>query len=90
MQVIGATTIEEYRKHMERDPALERRFQPVKVDEPTEAETLQILRGLKEKYERHHKVRWLPNDIPHSLSALFFNSRPCFCCGFCILCCHGS
>lgn len=55
-QVIGATTIEEYRKHIEKDAALERRFQPVMVGEPTEEETVQILRGLRDRYEAHHKV----------------------------------
>jgi hypothetical protein len=57
MQVIGATTIAEFRKYVEKDAALERRFQPVMVREPTEAETLEILGGLREKYERHHRVR---------------------------------
>ena len=57
MQVIGATTLDEYRKHIEKDAALARRFQPVTVDEPTEAETLEILRGLRDKYEAHHKIR---------------------------------
>jgi len=57
LHVIGATTIDEYRKHIEKDPALERRFQPVLVDEPTVDETISILRGLKEKYEVHHGVR---------------------------------
>lgn len=57
LHVIGATTIDEYRKHIEKDPALERRFQPVLVDEPTVEETISILRGLKEKYEVHHGVR---------------------------------
>ena len=57
MQVIGATTLDEYRKHIEKDAALARRFQPVTVDEPTEAETLDILRGLRDKYEAHHKIR---------------------------------
>jgi len=57
MQVIGATTIEEYRKHIEKDAALERRFQPVMVGEPTEEETLEILMGIRDKYEAHHKVR---------------------------------
>ena len=55
-QVIGATTIDEFRKYIERDAALERRFQPVHVNEPSEDETLQILHGLRDKYERHHKV----------------------------------
>ena len=57
MQVIGATTLDEYRKHIEKDAALARRFQPVIVDEPTEEETLEILRGLRDKYEAHHKIR---------------------------------
>ncbi len=57
LQVIGATTLEEYRKHIEKDAALERRFQPVKVGEPSEEEAVEILRGLKDKYEAHHKVR---------------------------------
>ncbi|RYR19202.1 hypothetical protein Ahy_B03g063911 isoform B [Arachis hypogaea] len=55
---IGATTLDEYRKHIEKDPALERRFQPVKVPEPTVDETIQILRGLRERYEIHHKLRY--------------------------------
>jgi|TARA_B110000967_G_scaffold141305_1_gene144437 ATP-dependent Clp protease ATP-binding subunit ClpC len=57
LQVIGATTIEEYRKYIERDAALERRFQPVHVNEPTVKDTVEILRGLREKYERHHNLR---------------------------------
>merc|ERR1712072_1335737 len=57
LQVIGATTIEEYRKYIERDAALERRFQPVKVDEPNVKDTIEILRGLRERYERHHNLR---------------------------------
>ncbi|VVB50555.1 ATP-dependent Clp protease ATP-binding subunit ClpX [uncultured archaeon] len=57
LHVIGATTLDEYRKHIEKDAALERRFQPVLVDEPTVDETISILRGLKEKYEVHHGVR---------------------------------
>lgn len=57
LQVIGATTIEEYRKFIEKDSALERRFQPVTVAEPTEEESVEILKGLKDKYEAHHKVR---------------------------------
>ena len=56
IQVIGATTTAEYRRHIEKDPALERRFQPITVDEPTEEETKNILYGLRERYERHHKV----------------------------------
>ena len=57
LQVIGATTIEEYRKYIERDAALERRFQPVRVDEPSVKDTIEILRGLRERYERHHNLR---------------------------------
>jgi ATP-dependent Clp protease ATP-binding subunit ClpB len=57
LHMIGATTLDEYRKHVEKDPALERRFQPVFVDEPSVEETISILRGLKERYEVHHGVR---------------------------------
>lgn len=57
LQVIGATTLEEYRKHIESDAALERRFQPIVVNEPTVDETIQILRGIRGKYEEHHKLR---------------------------------
>ena len=57
LHMIGATTIDEYRKHIEKDAALERRFQPVYVDEPSVEETISILRGLKERYEVHHGVR---------------------------------
>ncbi|MEX1308353.1 MAG: ATP-dependent Clp protease ATP-binding subunit [Eubacteriales bacterium] len=57
VQVIGATTLDEYRKHIETDSALERRFQPIKVGEPTTEETLLILKGLRDKYEAHHKVK---------------------------------
>jgi ATP-dependent Clp protease ATP-binding subunit ClpC len=56
LQVIGATTISEYRKHIEKDAALERRFQPVFVDQPTLSEAVEIIRGLREKYEEHHKL----------------------------------
>ncbi len=56
LQCIGATTLDEYRKHIERDAALERRFQPVLVEEPTVEETIEILKGIKEKYEEHHKL----------------------------------
>jgi len=57
LHCVGATTLDEYRKHVEKDPALARRFQPVVIDEPTVEDTISILRGLKEKYEQHHKVR---------------------------------
>ena len=56
MQAVGATTIDEYRKHVEKDAALERRFQPVMVEEPSVDETIQILRGLRDRYEAHHRV----------------------------------
>ncbi len=57
LHCIGATTLDEYRKHIEKDPALERRFQPVMVGEPSVEDTISILRGLRERYEQHHKVR---------------------------------
>jgi ATP-dependent Clp protease ATP-binding subunit ClpC len=57
LQCVGATTLDEYRKYIEKDAALERRFQPVMVDEPSDEETLQILKGIKDKYEAHHMVR---------------------------------
>ena len=56
LQTIGATTLDEYRKHLEKDAALERRFQPVKVDEPTLSHTIEILKGVRDKYESHHRV----------------------------------
>ena len=56
LQTIGATTLDEYRKHFEKDAALERRFQPVKVEEPTVPHTIEILKGLRERYESHHRV----------------------------------
>ena len=56
LQTIGATTLDEYRKHIEKDAALERRFQPIQVDEPSEAHAVEILKGLRDKYEAHHRV----------------------------------
>jgi len=56
LQTIGATTLDEYRKYVEKDPALERRFQPIQVGEPSVAETVQILKGLRDRYEAHHRV----------------------------------
>ena len=56
LQTIGATTLDEYRKHLEKDAALERRFQPIKVEEPTVAHTIEILKGLRDRYEEHHRV----------------------------------
>ncbi|MFS8000743.1 putative ClpA/B family, UVR domain, AAA+ ATPase domain, ATPase, AAA-type, core, Clp ATPase [Helianthus anomalus] len=63
LQCIGATTLDEYRKHIEKDPALERRFQPVKVPEPSVEEAIQILRGLRERYEIHHKLRYTDDAV---------------------------
>ncbi|MBF8376914.1 ATP-dependent Clp protease ATP-binding subunit [Alicyclobacillus mali] len=57
LQCIGATTLDEYRKHIEKDPALERRFQPITVDEPSPEEALEILKGLRDRYEAHHRVK---------------------------------
>ena len=57
LQCIGATTIDEYRKYIEKDAALERRFQPIQVDEPTVEETIQIIKGLRDRYEAHHRVK---------------------------------
>src|SRR4029077_6827152 len=57
LHCVGATTLDEFRKHVEKDAALARRFQPIFVEEPTVEDTISILRGLKEKYEQHHKVR---------------------------------
>lgn len=85
LQCIGATTLDEYRKHIEKDPALERRFQPVKVPEPSVDETIQILKGLRERYEIHHKLRYTDEAIEaaaqlsyqyirYALFCLFFSS----------------
>lgn len=63
LQCIGATTLDEYRKHIERDAALERRFQPVMVGEPSVAETIEILYGLRERYEQHHKLKILDESL---------------------------
>ncbi len=63
IQLIGATTVEEYRKYVEKDAALERRFQPVMVEEPTVEQTVDILRGLKDRYERHHQVQILEEGL---------------------------
>ncbi len=76
-QVIGATTINEYRKHIEKDAALERRFQPVTVGEPTEEEAVEILQGLKDRYEAHHKVQITDASIDAAvkLSARYIADR---------------
>ena len=56
LRAVGATTLDEYRKHIEKDAALERRFQPIQVDQPSVAHTVEILKGLRDRYEAHHKV----------------------------------
>jgi ATP-dependent Clp protease ATP-binding subunit ClpB len=77
LKMIGATTIGEYRKYIEKDPALARRFQPVMVDEPTIEDTISILRGIKEKYELHHGIRITDNAIiaAAKLSAQYIPQR---------------
>ena len=77
LQLIGATTIEEYRKYIEKDSALERRFQPVTVDEPDEEASIAILKGLKGKYEEHHRVTITDEAIEAAvrLSARYINDR---------------
>ena len=67
LQCVGATTLNEYRKYIEKDAALERRFQQVKVEEPSVEDTIAILRGLKDKYEQHHKVSYSPEAIESSV-----------------------
>ncbi len=76
-QVIGATTIKEYRKYIEKDAALERRFQPVMVGEPTEEESMLILKGLRDRYEAHHKVKILDEAIEAAvnLSSRYITDR---------------
>ena len=77
LQIIGATTREEYRKYIEKDAALERRFQPVVVDEPSEDEAVQILFGLRDKYEAHHQVRITDSALVAAvkLSSRYINDR---------------
>lgn len=77
VQVIGATTIEEYRKYIEKDAALERRFQPVMVDEPSEEETVEILKGIRKNYEIHHNVEILDEALVAAvqLSERYINDR---------------
>ncbi|MCL2045586.1 MAG: ATP-dependent Clp protease ATP-binding subunit [Oscillospiraceae bacterium] len=72
MQIIGATTLNEYRKHVEKDAALERRFQPVMVNEPTQEESIQILFGLRDRYEAHHKLK-ISDEAIHA--AVMMSSR---------------
>lgn len=77
IQCIGATTTDEYRKHIEKDMALERRFQPILLQEPTKEETFQILKGLREKYEEHHKVKITDEALKAAvdLSDRYINDR---------------
>ena len=77
IQVIGATTIEEYRKYIEKDAALERRFQPIMVNEPSEAESLDILKGLRPAYEKHHQVIITDEALETAvkMSARYINDR---------------
>ena len=77
LQCIGATTINEYRKHIEKDSALERRFQPINVNEPTAEESIQILFGLRDRYEAHHKVKITDAAIKEAvkLSSRYINDR---------------
>ncbi len=77
IQIIGATTLNEYRKYIEKDAALERRFQPIDVGEPTVEETIEILKGIRDKYEAHHKVKITDDALRASaeLSARYINDR---------------
>lgn len=77
LQVIGATTIDEYRKHIEKDAALERRFQPVTINEPSPDDTIEILKGLRDKYEAHHKIKITDEAIKAAvdLSARYITDR---------------
>ena len=77
LQCIGATTLDDYRKYVERDPALERRFQPVSVEEPTEEETVEILKGVKERYENHHHLSITDDALEAAahLSARYISDR---------------
>ena len=77
LQTIGATTLDEYRKHIEKDAALERRFQPVQVDEPSIEDTIQILKGLRDRYEAHHRVSYTDDALAAAanLSDRYINDR---------------
>ncbi|MCL2841016.1 MAG: ATP-dependent Clp protease ATP-binding subunit [Defluviitaleaceae bacterium] len=77
MQVIGATTLDEYRKHIEKDAALERRFQPVMIEEPSEEEAIEILKGIRDKYEAHHSVQITEDAVEAAvrLSARYVSDR---------------
>ena len=77
LQTIGATTVDDYRKYVERDPALERRFQPVRVEEPTVEETVAILRGVKGRYEEHHQLEITDEALQHAatLASRYISDR---------------
>ena len=77
IQIIGATTLDEYRKHIEKDAALERRFQPITVSEPSQEEAIQILMGIRDKYEAHHKVKITDKaiDAAVKMSSRYINDR---------------
>jgi ATP-dependent Clp protease ATP-binding subunit ClpC len=77
LQCVGATTLNEFRKHIEKDSALERRFQQVKVDEPTIEDAIEIMKGLREKYESHHKVSYADDALEASvkLTSRYLTSR---------------
>ena len=87
LQCIGATTLDEYRKHIEKDPALERRFQPVLVPEPTVDETILILKGLRERYEIHHKLRYTDEALVAAAQLSYQYIRSVFQSAFCLYCC---
>jgi ATP-dependent Clp protease ATP-binding subunit ClpC len=77
IQIIGATTLNEYRKHIEKDAALERRFQPITIGEPTQDEAIEILKGIRDKYEAHHKVKITDKALEAAvkLSSRYINDR---------------
>ena len=77
IQVVGATTLKEYRKYIEKDQALERRFQPVCIEEPSQSDSIQILKGIRDKYEAHHNVKITDNAIVAAveLSSRYINDR---------------
>ena len=77
IQVVGATTLDEYRKHIEKDAALERRFQPIQIEEPTQEEAIDILKGIRDKYEAHHNVKITDEaiDAAVKLSSRYITDR---------------
>ena len=79
VQVIGATTLDEYRKNIEKDAALERRFQPVQINEPSAEDAVEILKGLRDKYEAHHRIK-IPDEAIEAavkLSVRYVTGRYC-------------